>query len=431
MYKCLSCWFETEVELTYCKKCKEKDSFSFIKQSDTDIKRIINLPKRYNSWGKTKEFTRYLFNKTMLNDFFWWGLVKGSVNLLWAQPWAWKSTFLWQLPAFLEEDLRIMYYSWEENAIQVWNRLERLHWKESPILDRIDLYFGTDIDEFLGLIESTSPDIVVLDSINSLAGISLSVQAEYLAKVTHFLKSKNITWFIIAHINKSGELGWRKTLEHDVDWIFMMEGQEGRTDSIRILKVLKLRFGEADNVVVMSMWEKGFTIIDANEAFKMFIEESPDQAWSIFCPVLEWNQLFLVEVQSILSEANYSFPQRVAIGINKQKLDILVATILKNTGVTSIKDMDVFLNVIAPPSFRNINVDLAAIMSMISSQKNINLKKYVFIGGVWLGGEIRSVSKQETIIKRLINIGYDEDKIITRKNYKNIREVIKKLMITK
>jgi len=72
----------------------------------------------------------------------------------------------------------------------------------------------------------------------------------------------------------------------------------------------------------------------------------------------------------------------VAIGINKQKLDILVATILKNTGVTSIKDMDVFLNVIAPPSFRNINVDLAAIMSMISSQKNINLKKYVFIGGV-------------------------------------------------
>lgn len=422
MYSCSECGFQSPVSLVVCKDCSARNTFTYTQTEKTTSK---TLPSAYKKGQQNKDFQRYLFNDSSLNELFWGGVVKGSVNFFSAEPGAGKSTFLGQLGLLLKDNLNIVYFSGEENESQVYSRMERLYGKES--LDNVSVYYGDDVDIFIGIIDRDRPDIVILDSINSISGESYTRQADNMRMVTKALKTYNITGFIIGHINKAWEISGKKTLEHEVDGVFMISGQENRTDSIRILKALKLRFGPTDNVVVMRMWQRGFSIIEPSESFKIFVEESPNAPGSVFTPVLEWNQLFLLEVQSIITESSYSQPANVGIGINKQHLSIILATIAKVTQMKVFKEQDIFVKFLAPEDFSNVKVDLAVVMSLISSYLKKNLKQYIFIGIVWLAWEIRSVPRQEEIKKRLIKHGYKEENIITREKYKNIVELIREI----
>lgn len=430
MYICKECGFKSSISATRCKSCGAINSFEETYEEKQDNsgkpKATTVLPKKFNPKdSKALSVKRLQFKTESLNTLFWGGLFVGSVNFLSAEPWAGKSTILWQLIDLLEDDIRILYYSGEENEQQVWSRLERLHWKNSPLLDKIDLYYGKDISVLLWLIEQGEVDIVVLDSINSLAGESYTRQAEYMAEVTGALKRKKITGFIIGHINKSWEISWKKTLEHEVDAVFMLGGQGWREDNIRILKVLKQRFGETNNIAVLEMWERGFRVIDNTEAFKVFVTESPDISGSVFCPILEGNQLFLLEIQSLLVDPLYSYPQKVINGWQKVKADTVLAILSKHTKIAEFQQQDVIINVIAPNNFSQLSISFAVAMSLLSSQTGINLKKYIFIWEIGLWWEIRSVAHQEEIIRRLKNLGYNENQIVTRKNFLDIKACYK------
>jgi len=186
---------------------------------------------------------------------------------------------------------------------------------------------------------------------------------------------------------------------------------------------LKGRFWGTDNVVVMKMTSKWFEILDPENAFKAFVEESWTGVWSVFCPILEWNQLFLLEVQSLLTPMLFSNPKRTSIWISYQKLDIIIAVLMKQTGF-ALETKDIFLNIIWPVSKNTVWVDLSIVSSILSSILNIEIKNYVFVWQVWLLGEIRTIPKQDEIEKKLINMWYTNDQIISRNKYKTIRELL-------
>ena len=209
----------------------------------------------------------------------------------------------------------------------------------------------------------------------------------------------------------------------------MISGKDDRTDSIRILKALKLRFWNVNNIVLMKMEQDWFHIQNPKDSFKLFVEESSDSAWSVLCPVLEGNQLLLIEIQSLLEDQAYSYPQKVWLGINKQKLDIIMATLHKSLKISDLKEKDLFVKVLSPFQFKNIHLDLAVACSIISSFFNINFKEYIFIGELGLSWEIRSIPKQKEIKERLIKMWFKEKYIIDRTKASNLpillREVLK------
>lgn len=446
-YICTNCKFETPKKAMTCPNCKEFWTMEVWIQDNWNKKsqnyQKVNLPIKYDYKKRVDEsLKRYAFNSESLNEFFWsswknqkW-LVKGSINFLSAEPWTWKSTFLWQILNFLEDkSLKVLYYSWEENTFQIWDRLNKLYSKNLNLLNNINVYYWENLEEFLGLVERDQPDLVVLDSIQTIYSnekdtpkMSLSQQEFCIEKIRSIFKEKEMTAFVIWHVNKDWDLAWKKTLEHMVDWIFFLEWQEGRTDSIRIMKSLKNRYWWNDNIVVMKMNENWFKIVEASEAFKIFIEESWNWPWWAFTWILEWNQLFLLEIQSLLTSTSFSYPARVWEWISKQKLDILIATLINQTKF-ALNTKDIFINIISPFKFKNINIDLATISSIISSFLEKDIKKYIFIWQVDLQWVIRTVPKQEELVKKLLKMGYKSENIITREKYNNINDLIKKLFI--
>lgn len=434
MYKCTECWQMSTILMWKCKGCWAFWTLDEVKDQKEDKKwNSIILPKKYDYTWKSEErkFTRYWFESSSLNNIFWGWLVKWSVNYLSAEPGTWKSTFLWQLLWLLQDkNLKVVYYSWEENEHQVADRLKRLYQDDLEPLNRIDLYYWESLEEVLWIIERDSPDIVIIDSLQKIKSSekegdvwSISQQKYCIDKVTYFLKRQWVTGIIIWHVNKEWELAWAKSIEHIVDWVYLMEGQDWRTDSIRLLKSLKGRFWGTDNVVVMKMTSKWFEILDPENAFKAFVEESWTGVWSVFCPILEWNQLFLLEVQSLLTPMLFSNPKRTSIWISYQKLDIIIAVLMKQTGF-ALETKDIFLNIIWPVSKNTVWVDLSIVSSILSSILNIEIKNYVFVWQVWLLGEIRTIPKQDEIEKKLINMWYTNDQIISRNKYKTIRELL-------
>lgn len=432
MWKCSSCWHIHRLKTFTCQSCKEFWTVEEVIESSSKQKKSVwSLPKRYDYQSETKQFIRYSLNSQSLNDIFWWGLVKWSVSYLSAQPGAWKSTFLTWLLNFLDDkSLRMCYYSWEESESQVWNRFQRLHWKDSEILDRVDIYFWESLEELINIIEETEVDIVVLDSLQKIKSSekdwetwSISQQKYCIDTLTFKLKELGKTGIIIWHVNKEGDLAWAKSIEHIVDQVYIIEGQDWRTDSIRLLKSLKGRFWWVDTIVVMKMTEKWFMILDPEIAFKAFIEESWSWSWSCFVPILEWNQLFLLEVQSLMNPMIYSSPKRVSIGLSPQKLDILLAVIWRVTKF-KVQEQDIFVNIIWPVNRSTEWLDLWVVSCILSSITKIEVKDYLFIWQVWLLWEIRSLPRQEEIVRKLKNLWYSDDKIITREKCKSLTELL-------
>jgi len=438
-YKCTQCSEIYEVYKPTCIKCStfwslEEASNEEIRKENKYSQWKYFLPKKfdYKDSKNEKRIWRELFNNESLNNIFWWWLTKWSVTYLSAEPWTWKSTFLWQILGFLKnQKLKVLYYSWEENEYQIAQRLERLYPDDPEILKRIDLYFWESLESLLWLIERDSPDIVIVDSLQKIKSWekdwetwSISQQKYCIDRITFELKSKGITWFVIGHVNKDWALAWAKMIEHIVDGVYIMWWQTWRTDSIRLLKSLKSRFGWTDNVVVMKMWNNWFTILDPKLASKAFVEESWEWAWTVFSGVLEWNQLLLIEIQTLITSTAYNFPKRVSIWLSAQRLDILIATLLNKTNFP-LNEKDIFLNVIGPIWKDNSNwLDLWVIVSLLSSVLQKNLKEYVFLGEVGLLGEIRTIPKQDELITKLKNIWYDNSQIITRDQYKSLDSLI-------
>ena len=435
-FKCSNCKKEFTRERSVCDNCSEIWTIS--EQFESIVwKKSVNLVKKYSNSelkvanvkdsaaSTTLEENRFLFSSKELNHLFWQWLTEASITLLSWEPWIWKSTFLMQLPEFLKDPKKILYISWEESETQIVNRAKRLN----VLKHDINVAFCDSLEKTIAYLEEYKPDVFILDSLQTLVSESLDwskgwiQQTKYcLSELISYLKPHNITSFFIWHVNKDWDIWGAKALEHLVDTVIYIEGETGRTDKFKILKVIKNRYWALDKIVCFEMVETWLKIISPEEASSYFIKDFQENSpWCVLGATLEWNQIFMSEIQSLAEKSEYSYPKRVITSFKSDRFDTLIAT-MKNVLKTQITDKDIYVNIINNTKFNTSDtLDLPILAAIISKLTGISSWRKVFIWRVWLLWEVRTVSWQDELIKKLKNLWFVE--IISSSNCKSLTDL--------
>lgn len=364
------------------------------------------------------------------------GIVPSSVVLLGGDPGIGKSTILLQMCQNINKE--IMYITGEESDEQIKLRASRLNVTTNNLL----ILAENSLDNIEDNIQQNSPDIVIIDSIQTIyrqemtsAPGSVSQVREATASLTTIAKSTGTTIFVIGHVTKEGSLAGPRVLEHLVDTVLYFEGD--RYDSYRILRAVKNRFGSTNEIGVFEMKNDGFSEITNPSG--LFINMNENNNGCCIACVLEGTRPILVEIQSLVSTTNFGNPRRMSSGIDSNRLVLLLAVLEKKCGF-KLGNQDVYINIVGGLKIDDRASDLSIIMSIISSYLNKTLlQSTAFIGEISLTGEIRSVSNLEKRINECEKMGlknvvvpYNKDiksKKINVIYSKNIIELINSLNI--
>jgi len=345
------------------------------------------------------------------------GIVPGSLVLLGGDPGIGKSTLLTQVAAHLAktQPFPTLYVSAEESCSQVKMRCERL---------------GVNSDNLLLLNETCLEDIetalgeskfVVIDSVQAIYTETLSSAAgsvaqvrECAAKLMRIAKSQNITFFIIGHVTKEGSLAGPKVLEHIMDTVLYFEGQQ--EDNYKLLRAVKNRFGSAQEVGVFEMTETG--IQSVNDYETLFLSETRGvAAGSIVTPSESGNRCMNVEIQTLIAKTAYGQPRRMSIGVDYNRLVVLIAVLEKRCGIPFYSS-DVYVNAMGGIRLEEPSVDLALCAALASAANDVPVDKYTAVfGEVGLTGEVRGVAYADKRVNECIKTGF-ERVILPAKNMK-------------
>jgi len=355
------------------------------------------------------------------------GLLSGTLILLGGNPGIGKSTLALQiLPSF---DQAVLYISAEESESQVGLRAQRLGVNSK----NLHLSSENNIDSILNQISIVHPKLVVIDSIqtvfndelDSLPG-SVSQIRECGQRLLQLAKQENISVIIIGHVTKEGIIAGPKMLEHMVDTVLYLEGDD-RYDH-RILRSAKNRFGTTNEVGIFQMEEKG--LIEVKNPSELFLSERQnDITGSVIFSSLEGSRPILVEIQALVSNANFGTPQRNVNGFDYKRLAMLLAVLEKRLGVL-MGTKDVFINLVGGLKVNDPAADLSVISAVASSAKNKLISdSIVLIGEVGLGGEVRSVSGLNVRIKEAESLGF-KHVIAPLSSVNRIKKDSKKIKVT-
>tara|TARA_B100001559_G_C16466026_1_gene606579 strand:+ start:140 stop:1495 length:1356 start_codon:yes stop_codon:yes gene_type:complete len=355
------------------------------------------------------------------------GLLSGTLILLGGNPGIGKSTLALQiLPSF---DQAVLYISAEESESQVGLRAQRLGVNST----NLHLSSENNIDSILNQISIVHPKLVVIDSIqtvfndelDSLPG-SVSQIRECGQRLLQLAKQENISVIIIGHVTKEGIIAGPKMLEHMVDTVLYLEGDD-RYDH-RILRSAKNRFGATNEVGIFQMEEKG--LIEVKNPSELFLSERQnDITGSVIFSSLEGSRPILVEIQALVSNANFGTPQRNVNGFDYKRLAMLLAVLEKRLGVL-MGAKDVFINLVGGLKVNDPAADLSVISAVASSAKNKLISdSIVLIGEVGLGGEVRSVSGLNVRIKEAESLGF-KHVIAPLSSVNRIKKDSKKIKVT-
>ena len=355
------------------------------------------------------------------------GLLSGTLILLGGNPGIGKSTLALQiLPSF---DQAVLYISAEESESQVGLRAQRLGVSST----NLHLSSENNIDSILNQISIVHPKLVVIDSIqtvfndelDSLPG-SVSQIRECGQRLLQLAKQENISVIIIGHVTKEGIIAGPKMLEHMVDTVLYLEGDD-RYDH-RILRSAKNRFGATNEVGIFQMEEKG--LIEVKNPSELFLSERQnDITGSVIFSSLEGSRPILVEIQALVSNANFGTPQRNVNGFDYKRLAMLLAVLEKRLGVL-MGAKDVFINLVGGLKVNDPAADLSVISAVASSAKNKLISdSIVLIGEVGLGGEVRSVSGLNVRIKEAESLGF-KHVIAPLSSVNRIKKDSKKIKVT-
>ncbi len=334
------------------------------------------------------------------------GIVRGSLVLLGGDPGIGKSTLLTQTAAHLAstQPVPTLYVSAEESCSQVKMRCERLGLNSENLL-LLNETCLEDIEENLG-----DSKFVVIDSIQAVYTESLASAAgsvgqvrECAAKLMRIAKSRNVTFFIIGHVTKEGSLAGPKVLEHIMDTVLYFEGQQ--EDNYRLLRAVKNRFGSAQEVGVFEMTEDG--IHSVNDYSDLFLSETRGvAAGSAVTPSESGNRCMNVEIQTLISKTPYGQPRRMSLGVDYNKLVVLIAVLEKRCGIPFFNS-DVYINAMGGIKLDEPSVDLAICAALASAANDIPIDKYTALfGEVGLTGEIRPVRYADRRVNECIKAGF-------------------------
>lgn len=334
------------------------------------------------------------------------GAVKGSLVLVGGAPGIGKSTLLLQLCGMTEGNPKILYITGEESERQLKMRAQRLG------VDKGDIYVlaETGLTEVLENIEALSPDIVIIDSIQTMfaqdissAPGSVSQVRECTMSIMRMTKEKGFTTFVIGHINKEGSIAGPKVLEHMVDCVLYFEGE--RSTSFRILRAGKNRFGSTNEIGVFEMAETGLK--ELKNPSEVMLSGRPQNApgTCVTC-VIEGSRPILAEVQALIAPAVYNSGRRSTNGIDYNRATLLLAVLEKRGGM-SVSGCDAYINVIGGLELDEPAADLATLLAIASSFRDLPLgRDLAAVGEIGLSGEIRSVSNLNSRLSEIARLGF-------------------------
>lgn len=332
------------------------------------------------------------------------GLVKGSVTLLGGEPGIGKSTLILQVALSISH--KVLYVSGEESQSQIKMRAERIQKHASNCL----ILTATNTQEIFKNIENTTPQILVIDSIQTLhtnsieaSPGSISQIRETTAELIKFAKETATPVLLIGHINKEGQIAGPKILEHMVDVVLQFEGDRNHT--YRILRSQKNRFGSTAELGIYEMFSNGLREV-LNPSEILISKKDSDLSGTAIASTLEGVRPLMIEVQALVSSAVYGTPQRTTTGYNLKRLHMVLAVLEKRAGF-KLAAKDVFLNITGGISIDDPAIDLAVVASILSSNQDIAISPNVcFAAEIGLAGEIRPVSKIDQRISEAKKLGY-------------------------
>lgn len=412
-FVCQNCGYTTAKWMGRCPECGTWDSLAEeLETPASGPQQSFLMPKEA---PKPKTLDKVMLTeverlKTGINEFdrvLGGGLVPGSLVLLGGDPGIGKSTMLLDAGIrFSAGGIKVLYVSGEESEAQTAMRARRLGKPGTALL----VMTATDLDVVLLQAKEVQPQILVIDSIQTMYNPELQTAAgsvgqvrECTAKLLRFAKATGIAVIIIGHVTKDGNIAGPRLLEHMVDVVLQFEGD--RSYSFRVLRALKNRFGSTSESGIFSMEPGGLKEV-ANPA-GLFLENRAENApGSVVCACMEGNRPIMVEVQALVAKTPYGMPRRTAVGFDYNRVNMLLAILERRLGM-DFGNFDAYLNVVGGMKITEPSADLAAAAALVSSYRNKPVPHGVLaVGEVGLTGEIRRVAGTERRIRDAANLGF-------------------------
>ncbi|HTN43670.1 MAG TPA: DNA repair protein RadA [Nitrospiria bacterium] len=336
------------------------------------------------------------------------GVVAGSMVLIGGDPGIGKSTLLLQAFQKISRDRPVLYVSGEESPHQIKMRGERLGVDSRNLL----ILSETSLEEILKTAQSMRPRAIVIDSIQTVytaqitsAPGSVSQIRESAAQLMVHAKQTNTPTFLVGHVTKDGSIAGPRILEHMVDTVLYFEGDKGHP--YRILRAVKNRFGSTNEIGVFEM--KSLGLEEVSNPSELFLSERPSNtAGSVVVSSIEGTRPILVELQALVSPTNFGLPRRMAIGVDPNRVSLLLAVLEKRAGL-QLQGQDVFINVVGGMQIDEPAVDLGIVAAVASGFRERPLDpKILVLGEVGLGGEVRAIHQPEVRLREAAKMGFKQ-----------------------
>lgn len=425
-YMCSSCGYDSPKWLGKCPSCGEWNTFVEERVPARQTKgvrgRLVKstAPVRLSEIEVTSEQRMHMPSEE-LNRVLGGGLVAGSLTLIGGEPGIGKSTLLLQNILSIR-NRRILYVSGEESASQLRLRADRL----GKVSDNTFILCETALDAIFTHIENVKPELLVVDSIQTIcsadiesAAGSVSQVRECAASLLRYAKESGVPVILVGHINKDGAIAGPKVLEHIVDTVLQFEGD--RQYLYRILRTIKNRFGSTSEIGIYEMVARGLR--EVRNPSEMLLSDNRDEEMSGIAigVTIEGARPFLVEVQALVSSAAYGTPQRAVTGFDQRRLNMLLA-VLEKRARFKLGQKDVFLNMAGGLKIVDPAIDLAVVAAVMSSNFDLTVPRHTaFVGEVGLSGEIRTVTRMEQRVAEAAKLGFDTIYIPTG-NLKGVKD---------
>ncbi len=428
-YVCSECGVVSPVWLGKCPQCGKfgtlvEEIIEDTKSSKTSPLTITN-PKKLSEI-ESQKYVRISSGIKEFDGVLGGGIVPYSIILVGGDPGVGKSTILTQVAGNIAKTQKVLYVSAEESLSQVKMRATRLN------IDSENLYVLNESKIENIEVVAKDYDFIIIDSIQTVYLEELSGSAgsvgqvkESASRLMRLAKTGRKTVFIIGHVTKDGAIAGPKVLEHIMDAVLYFEGEP--TDSTKILRAVKNRFGSAQEVGVFEMTEKGiFGVTDYNGIFMS--DNRGNSSGSIVTPSISGNRCVPVEIQSLISKTVFGLPRRMPLGIDYNKM-ILIIAVLERKCFIPFYNQDVYVNAMGGIKLNEPAVDLAISLSLVSANKNLPIDKGVTaFGEVGLTGEVRAVTNAEKRVADSIKFGFKKI-IVPKRNYETLKKYQNKIEI--
>ena len=410
VFFCQSCGHEENKWLGQCPMCKEWNTFveeAVVVTKSSSVKQAKEAEVVTLNSVETNQEDRIRTHIEELDRVLGGGIVPGSLVLVGGDPGIGKSTLLLQVCQRLCEDKRsVLYISGEESLKQIKLRANRM----GEFTEDLFLLCETNLDIIKNVIEKRRPQLVVIDSIQTMYSEEVSSAPGRVSQVREstnvfmqLAKGLGITIFIVGHVTKEGTVAGPRVLEHMVDTVLYFEGD--RHVSYRILRGVKNRFGSTNEIGVFEMRQNG--LVEVENPSEFMLSGRPDEAsGSIVACSMEGTRPILMEIQALVCNSNFGMPRRTAAGTDFNRVNLLMAVLEKRAGL-HLANQDAYVNIAGGIRINEPAIDLGIVMAIVSSYKNrpVDPKTIVF-GEVGLSGEVRAVSMPEQRVAEAKKLGF-------------------------